>query len=322
MKYCEVEGCEANTGFAMKASLKENPYASLLFAFVASALVLGVSVTNFEGPLNEYLILDPGSQQNFTLWNGMWLVIITMTTVGFGDFYCRSHVARFCSVLSIFWGTFLTSLMVVTLTNSMTLDTKEAKAFSVLYKMKAKKNIKDKATFIVTLLIRARCLYEDVSRRKKGFDPSKPTDLEKIEALEKNYDEEKAEIYSRLDTFKTMFNEATSDLQSVEEDPVEEIRTLSLLIEKDFTEMKNFFIAIRELEANMSSIYKSQELVAKMVEGCKQYNEMFAQELETYKGGLFSIGKLKEKDRGKDKKKTTMGPSGPSVGTSQALINK
>lgn len=56
MKYCELEGCEASTVFAMKASLKESPYLSLLIAFMASAVVLGVPVKNFEQPLNEYLL--------------------------------------------------------------------------------------------------------------------------------------------------------------------------------------------------------------------------------------------------------------------------
>ena len=48
MKYCEMEGCEANTVFAMKASLKESPYLSLLIAFIVSSVILGVPVKNFE----------------------------------------------------------------------------------------------------------------------------------------------------------------------------------------------------------------------------------------------------------------------------------
>lgn len=48
----------------------------------------------------------------------MWCIIITMTTVGFGDFYPSTHLGRFIGVLACFWGTFLVSLMVVSLTIS------------------------------------------------------------------------------------------------------------------------------------------------------------------------------------------------------------
>jgi potassium intermediate/small conductance calcium-activated channel subfamily N protein 2 len=290
MKYCEKEGCEASTLFALKASLKDVPYPSLLTAFCLSSLVLGIPVKNFELPLNEYL--SSGIQQ-YTIWNGVWLIIITMTTVGFGDFFCRSHVGRICSILSIFWGIFLTSLMVVTLTASMSLDAKESRAFNILYRLKARKNLEDKATFIATLIIRARALYKDNERRKEGLDPTKPADKEKLKELAQKYDNEKAEIYSKLDIFKSMFNEAFSNLKSADEDPVEEIRKLSLSIEHDFNEMRNFFIAIKEIEANLLSVQKSHEVIDKVIEQCKAYNQLFNKEILQYKGGIFDIEKKK-----------------------------
>jgi hypothetical protein len=41
-----------------------------------------------------------------------------MTTVGFGDFYSKTYLGRTVSVLGVFFGTFLVSLMVVTLSSS------------------------------------------------------------------------------------------------------------------------------------------------------------------------------------------------------------
>lgn len=296
MKYCEEEGCEANTVFAMKASLKESPYLSLLIAFLLSALLLGIPVMNFESPLNEYLALlnNGSSAQAFTLWNSIWYVVITMTTVGFGDYFARSHVGRLAAVLSIFWGIFLTSMMVVTLTNSMTLDAKETRAFNILYRIKARKNLEDKATFMVTQLIRARALAKDFERRKDGLDPNRPADKKKIEKLEETYNDEKAEIYSKLDIFKSRFLEATAELKTADEDPVEEIRKLSLSIEHDFNSMRKFFLAIKEIEANLQSIQKSHEIIDKMIDQCKAYSELFDREIKEYKGGIFEVDKKKE----------------------------
>ena len=41
-----------------------------------------------------------------------------MTTVGFGDYYPNTHLGRFVIILASFWGVFLVSMTVVTLTNS------------------------------------------------------------------------------------------------------------------------------------------------------------------------------------------------------------
>lgn len=296
MKYCEQEGCEANTVFAMKASLKESPYLSLLIAFLLSALLLGIPVCNFETPLNEYLSLLNGgsSAQAFTLWNSVWYVVITMTTVGFGDFFARSHTGRFAAVLSIFWGIFLTSMMVVTLTNSMTLDAKESRAFNILYRIKARKNLEDKATFMITQIIRARALAKDFERRKEGLDIKKPQDAKKIKELEEVYNDEKAELYSKLDIFKSRFHEAEGELKSADDDPVEEIRKLSLSIEHDFNAMRKFFLAIKEIEANLQSIQKSHEIIDHMIDQCKAYNELFDKEIMQYKGGIFEVDKKKK----------------------------
>lgn len=288
MKYCEIEGCEASTVFAVKASLKESPYLSLLIAFIMSAVILGIAVKNFEAPLNE-MLLSGGF--DFTLWNGVWLIVITMTTVGFGDYYARSHIGRLCSVLSIFWGIFLTSMMVVTLTNSMSLDPKETRAFNILYRLKARKNLKDKATFIVTHVIRAKALARDFERRKEGLDTDNEADAKKIQELERVYELERAEIFSKLDILKAAYHEAELNLRSAEEDPVEEIRKLSLAIERDFNLMRNYFIAIKEIEANLLAVQKSHEVIEKIIQQCKAYNGLFNKEILEYKGGLFELDK-------------------------------
>jgi potassium intermediate/small conductance calcium-activated channel subfamily N protein 2 len=46
------------------------------------------------------------------VWNGMWLAFVTMSTVGYGDFYARTHLGRFFSSIAAFWGVFLVSLIV------------------------------------------------------------------------------------------------------------------------------------------------------------------------------------------------------------------
>jgi Ion channel len=61
-------------------------------------------------------------------WNGMWLVVVTMTSgnlnspytytlVGFGDYYPRSHFGRFLIIITTFWGVFLVAMCIVSVSN-------------------------------------------------------------------------------------------------------------------------------------------------------------------------------------------------------------
>lgn len=45
-------------------------------------------------------------------WNGMWLAIVTMTTVGYGNFYPRTNFGRLNASLAAFWGLYIIALLV------------------------------------------------------------------------------------------------------------------------------------------------------------------------------------------------------------------
>lgn len=78
---CEPEGCEANTFFAVKAVLKERPYTALLFLMVISTLIFGIAVRHFERPFYQRIPTNESGYQDYSyIWNGMWLVMITMMT--------------------------------------------------------------------------------------------------------------------------------------------------------------------------------------------------------------------------------------------------
>lgn len=49
----------------------------------------------------------------YYLYNAMWLVITTMTTVGYGDIYPQTHFGRFFGVVSCLIGMLLVSYLVV-----------------------------------------------------------------------------------------------------------------------------------------------------------------------------------------------------------------
>ena len=63
--------------------------------------------------------------------NTIWNVIITMTTVGYGDIFPKTIMGRVIGVIIALWGLFLVSIFTVTLSNLFTFSHGEAKAFEL-----------------------------------------------------------------------------------------------------------------------------------------------------------------------------------------------
>ena len=72
------------------------------------------------------------------LTNVIWFTIITMTTVGYGDIYPRSLTGRIIVVVLIIWGSVIVSLIIVVLTNSLTMVMSERRALTVLNRLDLK----------------------------------------------------------------------------------------------------------------------------------------------------------------------------------------
>ena len=65
----------------------------------------------------------------------MWNIIVTMTTVGYGEYYAQTHIGRFIIFIVCIWGVFIVSMMVITLNNTLETSTLENKAIVVLERL-------------------------------------------------------------------------------------------------------------------------------------------------------------------------------------------
>jgi len=84
----------------------------------------------------------------------MWCVIITMTTVGFGDFVPKTYLGRVIAILACIWGNFLISLMVISLTVSseFTVPAHRKAYESIIRKGEEEKHKRNAAKVIYSLL--------------------------------------------------------------------------------------------------------------------------------------------------------------------------
>ena len=82
-----------------------------------------------EKPVMAAVLDEAGSSKNFDdIVNCVWLVIITMTTVGYGDYFPRTLIGRTLVTMIAIWGNFLLSMLVITLMNTVSMEKPEEKS--------------------------------------------------------------------------------------------------------------------------------------------------------------------------------------------------
>jgi hypothetical protein len=108
---CKKYGTTADAFFALKSDLKDRPFITIALSIILLTILYGVAVQQSE----KSFTLPGGPSGMDQLTNNEWLVIITMTTVGYGDFYPCTHPGRFFCLMACVSGMILISSMVVAL---------------------------------------------------------------------------------------------------------------------------------------------------------------------------------------------------------------
>lgn len=111
--------------------MKSEPYEFVSLAFFGSIFWFAFLLRIAEAPLQRLDI------HNFHYYgNAVWCCLITMTTVGYGDFYPKTSLGRFVIVFVAIWGVFIVSILVVTLVNTLIPTELERKAMVTLERLR------------------------------------------------------------------------------------------------------------------------------------------------------------------------------------------
>jgi hypothetical protein len=107
--FSESYGFTANVRFTFKCFIIRNPGVTVVCTLSTSIFVLSYILRIFERPyFHEINSLDYDDY-----FNSIWCIVITMTTVGFGDIVAYSYFGRVIIMITAFWGAFLISLLIV-----------------------------------------------------------------------------------------------------------------------------------------------------------------------------------------------------------------
>lgn len=144
-RVCQMNGCYASYGFSIKCMMTAQPYLVLITNLILSMFYFGYLIRIYDQELSTV------SGQNFNnLLNPVWLSIVTMTTVGYGDFYPKSSPSRIVGILCSFYGVYLVSLFVITLENLLRFDQSESRSYELISRLEDKESLKLEAVNVIT----------------------------------------------------------------------------------------------------------------------------------------------------------------------------
>lgn len=145
---CHESNATGGIKFAIKAELKERPYTTVGLLMIISILIFGYGIRNIEVAFMQEVKSNKFQDWRY-IWNGFWCIIVTILTVGYGDYYPQTHLGRAIAVIACLWGTFLISLMVVSLTISVEFSSQEEKAYDEIKKENMYLDLRLKASTMI-----------------------------------------------------------------------------------------------------------------------------------------------------------------------------
>ena len=154
---CYDSNTNSGIHFSFKCELKSRPFTILFIILISTVILFGYSLRNFEYfsiPKNFIYgtFKGEGNDQNYLkdLINSIWMIIVTMTTVGYGDFFPSENYGRLICILSYLIGCILVSLTVVSLAIISEFSEREKNCYSIIKKINADENVILKAADVIS----------------------------------------------------------------------------------------------------------------------------------------------------------------------------
>lgn len=269
---CEKYACSANESFAFKAFQKENPFSVLFAIFIISCIGFGMAIKNFECLYWEHQKDDDTMQWTYS-WNAMWFVFVSMTTVGYGDFYPKTQVGRVITIFCCLVGCYFVSSMMVFMTNKTAKNENEEKAFKLITRIQYRKKVINYQSNLIYFAFRIVVLKKE----GEGFDDDVSAENEKeINDLKKKMNRRIKDIKQNVKKIQTC------DLAPIKEQLFE-------IHERINTDIKNVKVELNFLEIINQAMkkftnyqLKSLENIKKNLYSTKLFYDLVAEDRENF----------------------------------------
>ena len=175
-------GCKVDSVFILKCLMKDSPIMNVFLTIVMSILYFGWVIMISEKPLDR--IYNNGYlKHNYS--NCCWMIVATMTTVGYGDIFPRTIQGRIIMIICSIFGVVVVSLMVVTVTKTLEFEGAESNAFTVIKKLDYKTKIKEIALRLLVTINRKKT--SNAPKEEKARFERISTLIEKFRKMRRDY---------------------------------------------------------------------------------------------------------------------------------------
>lgn len=99
--------------YTVKCFLLKKPGTTVALSLIVSTLVLAYQLRIFEIVYYRNLGLIDFDQY----FQAIWVIIITICTIGYGDLVPFSPIGRIIIIITSFWGAFIISILIVVAAN-------------------------------------------------------------------------------------------------------------------------------------------------------------------------------------------------------------
>lgn len=128
-RMCRIYNTKNEDSFGAKSVFNAYPLHSLLILFLSMVVVFSQMLSLSEK-------IDP-KFANFE--NVVWCIIITMGTIGYGDYYPTSYLGRAIAFAAAISGIIMASLLILTLSEYLTMSSRESKSHITLRRLELRK---------------------------------------------------------------------------------------------------------------------------------------------------------------------------------------
>jgi hypothetical protein len=156
---CKKNNFHSNLLFSIKSLIQGMPFLGYPVFGLITVYFFTFSVRVFERGLSDY---NGQNMNNF--FNTAWYVLITMTTVGYGDYAAKTNEGRIIVMIACIFGSFLISFLLLTLANFLNHSRTELQLFRIIERAELNEKLTLDAKGVVKNF--GKCVFKKVKMKK------------------------------------------------------------------------------------------------------------------------------------------------------------
>ncbi|CDW74107.1 small-conductance calcium-activated potassium channel protein [Stylonychia lemnae] len=256
-RICNSNGFTSNMSFVLKANIQKNTGLTVLFTAVGSVMWLSYLLRIFE----KIYYQSQGLIVFDSYLTAMWCVVITMTTVGYGDVYAVSPFGRYISIINALWGAFIISMLVASIGKVFDMSESQKKAIvEITNRKKAAISMKASLKFYI-----AKTEYEaDLSKKKLKSILTNASALETADYVptKMEIDKLKEKMIKASDEMRKERINNNEEILPIDEDGnnIELIKNQVLDINDKFDYMVQMLLKSNQLVPSSDQVDKHEEM--------------------------------------------------------------